>query len=63
MNKDDINRIADETVRIWETNTWQEHTTFQWKIGKLLNIALSPEGLRAAAGGDKGQIVIWDVEE
>ena len=53
----------DETVRIWETNTWQEHTTFTWKIGKLLNIALSPEGLRAAAGSDKGQIVIWDVEE
>jgi WD40 repeat protein len=53
----------DETVRVWETNTWQEHTTFTWKIGKLLNIALSPEGLRAAAGSDKGQIVIWDVEE
>jgi WD40 repeat protein len=53
----------DETVRIWETNTWQEHTTFTWKIGALLNIALSPEGLRAAAGSDKGQIVIWDLEE
>lgn len=53
----------DETVRIWETKNWQEHTTFTWKIGKLLNIALSPDGLRAAAGGDKGQIVIWDLEE
>jgi WD40 repeat protein len=53
----------DETVRIWETNTWQEHTTFTWKIGALLNIALSPEGLRAAAGSDKGQIVIWDLDE
>ncbi len=53
----------DETVRIWETNNWQEHTTFTWKIGRLLNIALSPEGLCAAAGSDKGQIVIWDLEE
>lgn len=53
----------DETVRIWETNTWQAHTTFTWKIGALLNIAVSPEGLRAAVGSNKGQIVIWDLEE
>jgi WD40 repeat protein len=53
----------DETVRVWETHSWQEHTTFTWKIGKLLNIAFAPDGLRAAAGSDKGQIVIWDVEE
>jgi WD40 repeat protein len=53
----------DETVRIWETRSWQEHTTFTWEIGKLLNIAFAPDGLRAAAGSDKGKIVIWDVEE
>lgn len=52
----------DETVRIWDTRTWQEHTTFTWQIGRLLNIAFAPDGLRAAAGSDKGQIVIWDVE-
>ena len=52
----------DETVRIWDTRTWEEHTTFTWKIGRLLNIAFAPDGLRAAAGSDKGQIVIWDVE-
>jgi WD40 repeat protein len=53
----------DETVRIWETRTWQERTTFTWQIGKLLNIALAPDGQRAAAGSDRGQIVIWDIEE
>lgn len=52
----------DETVRIWDAHTWAEHTTFTWQIGRLLNIAFAPDGLRAAAGSDKGQIVIWDAE-
>jgi hypothetical protein len=29
---------------------------------RLLNISFAPDGLRAAAGSDRGQIVIWDVE-
>jgi WD40 repeat protein len=53
----------DETVRLWETASWQERTTFTWGIGKLLHIAFAPDGFRAAAGSDSGQIVIWDVED
>jgi WD40 repeat protein len=52
----------DKTVRIWDANTWQEYRTYNWEIGSLLNIAFAPDGLRAAAGSDKGQIVIWDVD-
>lgn len=52
----------DATARVWETQGWREHTTFTWQIGSLLNIAFAPDGLRAAAGSDRGQIVIWDVE-
>jgi WD40 repeat protein len=52
----------DETVRVWETRSWQEHTMFTWQVGKLLNIAFAPDGLRAAAGSDAGKVVIWDVE-
>jgi WD40 repeat protein len=52
----------DETVRLWDARTWAEKTTFTWDVGRLLNIAFAPDGLRAAAGSDKGQIVIWDVE-
>jgi WD40 repeat protein len=52
----------DETVRIWDARSWQEHTTFTWQIGRLLNIAFAPDGCRAAAGSDQGKIVIWDVD-
>ena len=52
----------DETVRIWDARAWEEYRTYTWQIGKLLNIAFAPDGLRAAAGSDKGQIVIWDVD-
>ncbi len=52
----------DTTVRIWETHAWQEHATVTWDIGALLNIAFAPDGLRAAAGSDKGKVIIWDVE-
>jgi WD40 repeat protein len=53
----------DETVRIWSAHSWEEHKSFTWKIGKLLNIVFDPEGCRAAAGSDSGQIIIWDVDE
>ena len=52
----------DETVRVWDARTWEEHTTYTWEIGALLNIVFAPDGMRAATGSDKGQIVIWDVE-
>jgi WD40 repeat protein len=52
----------DATVRLWDAQTWAERSRITWDIGALLNIAFAPDGLRAAAGSDKGHIVIWDVE-
>lgn len=52
----------DATVRLWDARTWEERSRITWDVGALLNIAFAPDGLRAAAGSDRGHVVIWDVE-
>ena len=52
----------DVTVKLYETATWAVAAAFNWDIGRLRSVAFSPDGMLAAAGGDKGKIVIWDVD-
>jgi WD40 repeat protein len=52
----------DETVRVWGARGWREQTTFTWRIGRLLTLALAADGLRAAAGSDAGKVVVWDLD-
>jgi WD40 repeat protein len=53
---------ADETVRLWDTETWQERIALNWEIGKPFAVAFAPDGMRAAAAGSSGKIIIWDVD-
>jgi WD40 repeat protein len=52
----------DETVKLYDTQTWEVTRTFTWKIGRMRSIAFSPDGTLAAAGSDSGKVVIWDVD-
>jgi WD40 repeat protein len=52
----------DKTVKFIDTTTWQLIRTFTWDIGKMRSIAFSPDGLLAAAGSDKGRVVVWDFD-
>jgi WD40 repeat protein len=52
----------DKTVRVWSTQTWSEQAAFDWDIGAIVSVAVAPDGMRAAAGGDKGKIVVWDLD-
>ena len=52
----------DGIVRLWNAKTGTELRSFDWKIGRLYCAAFSPDGLTCAAGGEKGQIVVWDVD-
>jgi WD40 repeat protein len=52
----------DGTARVWDTDTGAELRVFDWGIGKIRVAAVAPDGLTCAAGGDSGQIVVWDVD-
>lgn len=52
----------DTTANLYDTETWQNITTYTWDIGRLRSIAFSPDGSLAAVGSDTGKIVVWDVD-
>lgn len=52
----------DATIKLYDTSTWEVARTFTWDIGKMRSVAFSPNGTLAAAGSDKGKVVVWDVD-
>ena len=52
----------DETVRLWDATSGRELAVYQWPIGKVFSLAYAPDGLRLAAGGNRGSVVVWDAE-
>jgi WD40 repeat protein len=52
----------DATVKLYDTATWAVAGAFTWGIGRLRSVAFSPDGMLAAAGGDTGKVVVWDVD-
>ncbi len=53
----------DATVRLHDRDAgWAVTRTFDWAIGRLRSVAFGPDGSLAAAGGEKGRIVVWDVD-
>jgi WD40 repeat protein len=53
---------SDGTVRLWDAATGTERHRYDFEIGKLYSAAFAPDGLTCAAGGENGQVVIWDVD-
>jgi WD40 repeat protein len=49
------------TVRMWDTAVLEVRAELAWQIGGLKCVAFAPDGLRAAAGGEKGSVVVWDL--
>jgi WD40 repeat protein len=53
---------SDGTVRFWDAETGQQREAFDWKIGRVWTVAFASDGMRAAAGGDWGNLILWDVD-
>ncbi len=57
-----ISGSADETVMLWDVTTGARRGSVAWGLGKVLSVAVAPDGMTAAAAGRRG-IVIWDLDD
>jgi WD40 repeat protein len=68
---------GDEVVKVWDVSgvagvladpnappltLMPERSAHEWEIGPVRAVAFSPDGLTAAAVGDRVKFVVWDVE-
>jgi WD40 repeat protein len=53
---------TDGTAWFWDPVTFRELRSFDWRLGKLMSVAFGPGGSLAAAGTERGQVVVWDVD-
>jgi WD40 repeat protein len=56
--------VADGSKKVtaYDTSNGKAAVQYDWGIGKIGCVTYSPDGILAAAGGEKGQVVVWDAE-
>ena len=52
---------TDGTVCRFDAHTFALADRLAWGLGPLHSVAVAPDGLTAAAGGDAGRVVVWDL--
>jgi WD40 repeat protein len=51
------------TVCFWNVEKRELVRVLDWKLGKLVSVAFSPDGCIGAAGTEDGQVIVWDMDE
>lgn len=51
------------SVRVWDAESWECVRAYEWEVGPLRAVGVSPDGTRAAAAGNSGRVVIWDLDD
>lgn len=52
---------SDGTARLWAIPD-SELACWDWKTGPLTTAAFAPDGLTAAVGSTRGEVVLWDLD-
>jgi WD40 repeat protein len=53
----------EETVKCWDTASWTLKREYAWEIGGLRSVAVAPDGMTAAAGGDSTEVILFDLDD
>lgn len=53
---------SDGTATLWDAGRREQLRVLDWKAGRLVSVAFSPDGLLGAAGTEDGKVVVWDVD-
>ncbi len=58
-----VTASGDGQIRYWDMTDLSLKRLHKSGIGNLHSVAISSDGTMLAAGGEKGQVVVWDFEE
>jgi WD40 repeat protein len=54
---------GDRTVRLWDTESWEEKRIFRGHELEVHSVAFSPDGKRALSCGKDEALLVWDIEQ
>ena len=52
---------ADQTVRLWDTENYQQLSKFKGHLNEVRSLAFSADGSRVITGGKTGEICVWNI--